>query len=286
MADEIKNGNDEVLDQVIYDDDNDPDWDNVTWGKDDEDESDTGNDDIDDKAEPETDQTKEPPAEDNGPAEDKPSADAEDADQYLELKHFDEIRKVGKDEAKVLAQKGLDYDNIRSERDTFRSERDAARAENARYKEMEAFLNEMKGDHFDSVDDLIADTRARLRAEKNGTAYEDELAKIKNGAAQKEEPKSEPSPSPVDEFLRRFPGVKAEDIPESVWAETRETGDLAGAYAKYKEAEKEDEIKKLKDEIEALKQNQKNKDRSAGSSRSAGASKSKSTIAELWDNGE
>lgn len=281
MEDEVKTGTEEVSEEPVYYDDGDPDWDNVKWDM--EGEGDALADNDDGEAEPETDQTKEPAAETDGPAEEQPDANAEDTDQYLELKHFDEIRKVGKDEAKVLAQKGLDYDNIRSERDNFRSERDSAKAELERYK---AFLEEVRGDQFSSIDELIEDTRARVRAEKNGTSYEEELAAQRN---QRVVPQSEPEsngPSPVDIFLQKFPGVRAEDIPESVWAETRQTGDLAGAYEKYQKAQKEDEIKQLKDKIAVLEQNQKNKERSAGSSRSAGASKGKSTIAQLWDNGE
>ena len=292
MKDEVKTGNEEVSEAtenegIVYDDDNDPEWDAVTWGKDSEDEE-AGEEDIDGKDAEDADHSEEAPAEDNGPTEESQKTEASDTDQYLELKHFDEIRKVGKDEAKVLAQKGLDYDNIRSERDTFRSERDALKNENAKYKKMEEFLNEVRGDQFESIDDFMLDTRARMLSEKNGTKYEDELSNLKSKETPKEAQTQKESvkPSPVDEFIRRFPNVKADDIPESVWQEVQQTGDLVGAYVRYNESQKNSEIQKLKDEIETLKQNQKNKERSAGSSRSAGNKSGKSTIAELWDNGE
>lgn len=286
MEDEVKTG---AENEVICDDDNDPEWDNVKWVVDPED-GEPEKDDIDDSEEGEADHSEaEAPAETkDGPTEEEAKPEAEDTDQYLELKHFDEVRKVGKDEAKVLAQKGLDYDNIRSERDNFRNERDTLKTENERLKEMEAFLNEVRGDQFSSIDDFMLDTRARMIAEKNGTKFEDELAslKAKQAPKPKEEHKEPEKPSPVDEFVRRFPEVKAEEIPESVWAEVRQTGDLVGAYVRHMESKKADEIQKLKDEIEILKQNAENAKRSAGSSRSAGNKNNKSTIAELWDNGE
>lgn len=294
MADEIKtsvNEETENEDLDLYDDDNDPEWDAVTWGKDDEDETsdDAGEEDIDDKGAEDADHSDtETPAETkDGPAEEAAEAEAADTDQYLELKHFGETKKVGKEEAKVLAQKGMDYDNVRGERDTARSERDALKTENAKLKELEAFLNEVRGDQFASIDDFMLDTRARMRSEANGTKFEDELAALKSKQTPAEAQKpAEEKPSPVDEFLHRFPNVKAEEIPESVWEEVRQTGDLVGAYVKHMESQKADEIQKLKDEIETLKQNQKNKERSAGSSRSSGNKSGKSTIAELWDNGE
>lgn len=298
MTDEIKTGVTEETENeepVLYDDDNDPDWDAVKWGKDedsdeDEETEDAGEEDIDDKSAEDADHSdKETPAETkDGPAEEAAeAAEAADTDQYLELKHFGETKKVGKEEAKTLASKGLDWDNMRSERDAARSERDALKTENAKLKELEAFLNEVRGDQFASIDDFMMDTRARMRSEANGTKFEDELAALKSKQTPAEAQKpAEEKPSPVDEFLHRFPNVKAEEIPESVWEEVRQTGDLVGAYVKHMESQKADEIQKLKDEIETLKQNQKNKERSAGSSRSSGNKSGKSTIAELWDNGE
>lgn len=47
------------------------------------------------------------------PAETEPEQKTEEEDQFLELKHMDTVRRVNRDEAKVLAQKGLDYDRIR-----------------------------------------------------------------------------------------------------------------------------------------------------------------------------
>ena len=280
VQDEVNSHDDPNYD-FLNDDDNDAEWDNVKWGSDDEDEAfgdeESENGDSDEADQPEAGNPEEKPAE---AEEGKPEANDQDADQWLELKHMDDpVRKVSKKEAQELAQKGLDYDRIRQERDQLKQN-------SSRYEEMENFLKEMQGD-FASIEDFMDDTRARIKAEDEGISFDDALKTVRANRTSKA-PAAEPAdkPSPVDEFVRRFPHVKAEEIPESVWAEVRETGDLVGAYVKYANTEKESEIQKLKDEIETLKQNAKNAARSAGSSRSSGNKSGKSAIAELWDNGE
>lgn len=290
MPEEIKtevqdeaNNADEGLDQdVVFDDEDDDDWANVKWGGEEEDtdfgdeESEDG--DSDEADQPEAEKPEEKPAETE---EAKPEADAQDADQWIELKHMDDpVRKVSKKEAQELAQKGLDYDRIRQERDQLKQD-------SSKYEEMEKFLKEMQGD-FASIEDFMDDTRARIKAEDEGISFDDALKAVRTARTSAKAPAEakDEKPSPVDEFVRRFPHVKAEEIPESVWAEVRETGDLVGAYVKYSNDEKNSEIKKLKEEIETLKQNAKNSARSAGSSRSSGNKSALSTIAELWDNGE
>ena len=280
IQDEATSSDDDSQNSGLVDDDEDEGWDKVTWGKDGDDESfgdeesETG--DSDEADQPEDGKPEEKPAETE---EAKPEADAQDADQWLELKHMDDpVRKVSKKEAQELAQKGLDYDRIRQERDDLKQNA-------SRYGEMEEFLKEMQGD-FPSIEEFMDDTRARIKAEQEGISYDDALSKVKSARTAAKAPSPAEKPSPVEEFIQRFPNVKAEEIPESVWAEVRQTGDLVGAYVKHKEAEQADRIKKLEEEIETLKQNAKNAARSTGSSRSSGNKSGKSTIAELWDDGD
>ena len=209
----------------------------------------------------------EPEAEEN--------TEAEDADQYLELKHFDEVKKVGKEEAKVLAQKGMDYDRIRGKLDE-------AEKDNAKLKEYEKFLGELKGD-FDTVEDLIDDTRARIMADKEHISHEDALAKVKeNRTAETTAEVKQPEPDP-DEFRKRsfalfvesYPDVKPTDIPAEVWKDVEHTQDLVASYAKY-------ERSKLKEEIETLKNNAKNSARSTGSMKSSGSGKIESEYDRMW----
>lgn len=211
------------------------------------------------ESEPETTEETEPTE------SEQPQTDTPDQD-YLELKHFDEVKKVTKDEAKVLAQKGMDYDRIRGKLDE-------ATANVAKLQKYEDFLNELKGG-FDSIDDLMNDTRARLIADKEGITREQALERVKSANQQKEQAQQqaqldrnavyeEMRRQSLTAFLSAFPGVKAKDIPQEVWDDMKVTNNLVASYAKY-------EAKKLADENAVLKKNAENKARSTGSMKSSG----------------
>lgn len=250
-------------------------------------EEDDGDEGETDEVTTEADQpTEEPKAEEtkdaDKPTETEPEQKAEEADQFLELKHMDEVRKVSREEAKTLAQKGLDYDRIRGERD-------AMQKDYAQLKKYENFLNELKGD-FPSIDAMMTDTRARMLAEKEGISYADAVAKVgvmQQGSQPQQQTQAQPGQlkvPAVDQFVQKYPGVKAEEIPQTVWDEVKRTGDLVGAYENYQNTKVKDEkIKNLELEIETLKQNQKNAARSTGSASSSGKTSGKSLIQQLWD---
>lgn len=205
-------------------------------------------------------------------------SDTKSPDQdYLELKHLDEVKKVSKDEAKVLAQKGMDYDRIRGK---------LGEADNVikKLQPYEEFLKEIQGD-FPTIEDLMNDTRARVKADKEGISYEDALAKIKETNQSKEAAPAVDVGAVIqkirkasfEEFAREHPEVKPTDIPKEVWEDLEKTNNLSASYAKY-------EAKKLKEENETLKKNAKNKSRSTGSMRSSGnASYEKSEFDRIMD---
>ena len=255
-------------------------WNDVTWSDASEEDSDESIALPEDEAEPVEPEAK--PEEADKPEASEPEQ-AENADEYLEVKFLHETRKVSKEEAKNLVQKGLDYDHVREERDTMRTDYD-------KLKGYESFLNELKGE-FPSVEALIDDTRARMLSDKEGISYADAMAKVKlmhpDQPQQQAQPKSANQTQDgdaVQRFIEKYPNVKAEEIPASVWDEVRETGDLLGAYEKhvaYKE--RDDRIAALEAEIKTLKQNTKNADRSTGSSSSSGKTSAKSRIQQLWE---
>lgn len=200
-----------------------------------------------------------------------------DTDQYLELKHFDTVKKVNKEEAKALAQKGMDYDRIRGKLDE-------ANAINAKLQKYEDFLNELKGD-FASIDDLMDDTRATLIADKEGITHDQALQRVRSANQWKEQVKQqsvndrnavyeEMRRESLTAFLSAFPGVKAKDIPQEVWDDMRTTNNLVASYAKY-------QAKKLADENAILKKNAQNKSRSTGSMKSSGKSQ-RDEIDAMW----
>lgn len=268
MSEEL-NEMEELEEETVTDPDDD--WSDITsWDNLEEDSEEEQ--DSDGETE-ETDQSEADEAEEQTEAESEEGTEAEDADQWLELKHLDETRKVGKEEARALAQKGMDYDRIRQERDDLKSSL-------PRYQEMEKFLKEMQGD-FDSIEEFMDDTRARIRADAEGISYNEALDQVKASRTPEPQTNSDDGIN-VDAFVAKYPNVKAEEIPASVWADVQTTHDLVASYDKYAEAQKNDEIAKLKAEIETLKRNNKNSARSAGSSKSSGSS-NRSLIDILWD---
>lgn len=259
----------EEIDEPSYDPyDSDEEWDNVKW---DDDEADDVSEEESDSDKEEADQPESEDAEQPAETESE-QTDADDTDQWIELKYMDETRKVGKDEAKSLAQKGMDYDRIREERDSLKGDL-------PRYKAMEEFLKEMQGD-FDTIEEFMADTRARIKADAEGISYDEALEAVKAKTAP--ETKSDDDIN-INGFMAKYPKVRAEEIPAEVWADVMETKDLVSSYEKYDNSKKADRIAELEKEIKTLKNNKKNADRSTGSSKSSGASSGKSLIASLWD---
>ena len=157
----------------------------------------------------------------------------------------------------------MDYDRIRGK---------LGEADNVikKLQTYEEFLKEIQGD-FPTIEDLMNDTRARVKADKEGISYEDALAKIKETNQSKESAPAVDEGAVIqkirkasfEEFAREHPEVKPTDIPKEVWEDLEKTNNLSASYAKY-------EAKKLKEENETLKKNAKNKSRSTGSMRSAG----------------
>ena len=162
--------------------------------------------------------------------------------------------------------------------------------------DFEAFLKEMAEPQKLTIDQLIDITRARLfkvkeakegreitetdallavqkqRADKV-TAQKSEAEAQQKSAAEIAEQKNRDM---LNRFIAAYPEVKGEDIPKSVWDESKQSGDLVAAYAKY-------EKKILEDKIAVLKQNKKNSERSIGSVRSTGAAKPRDAFDDGWD---
>lgn len=271
----------------------DTDWNEAAPDEDDFDLSDDTSDaepDTEDAAESEDtvskeDTTTEDPAESETPDEEDKQTETEEQQeekghQLYTLKTPKGEKQCSLDEVLVYANKGMDYDGMRQDRDRLRD-----------------FLKEMAAPLNLSVEELIDNTRARMLIQQKKEAGEElsemeALTIIQRNRAEKqaeaqatdEKAASEAAKAQmIRAFVNEFPDVKATDIPADVWAECSRTGDLAGAYRKYADGLKDKEIERLTKENETLKQNQKNKDRSTGPRRSAGAATPKDPFDEAWD---
>ena len=215
---------------------------------------------------------------------------AEAVTDQFELKHLDETKTVSRDEVITLAQKGMDYDRIRTKYDELKAGESQRNAH-------EAFLKELAESAGQSVDDMIDAARARIlankaKAEGKTLTEEDALAQIKQERekqAQEEKPEQQKEPSAEENkeaerqqsflrFSKEFPEVKAEEIPAEVWKDFAEgKGDLADLYARQ-------ENKRLKAELAVMKQNEENRKKSTGSRSTAGSAK-KSAFDDAWYDG-
>lgn len=223
-------------------------------------------------------------------AEEPEGQQGESADQRFELKHLEETRSVDREEVIKLAQKGMDYDRIREERDSIRPELRL-------YRE---FLKELADGSGLTVSELIDTVRAQrlvAKEKENGKEMTEAEALIKvqreRSEKAKSAPKAEEEAPPEEEkpaeakaedsrkesfarFAREFPDVKAEDIPAKVWQDfSAGKGDLADIYARH-------ENTALKAKIAAMERNEDNRKRSTGSRKSSGA-KAKDIFDSAWE---
>lgn len=237
----------------------------------------------------------EEPAEDAQPADgeeesEEPSGEAEEqgakdeaGNQRFKITYLGKDEELTLEQMTELAQKGRDYDHVRQERDKLKGESGRQLG----------FLKKLADKAGVSVDEQIDLTEAMWlmdeEAEKGNTISEAEaLLRIQRdrGKPADTEDKAEQSDVPqgfneqVDRFLKVYPDVTGDQIPQEVWDETRKNGgDLLVAYQGYM-------IKTLKAENAKAKQNEqntKNSKRSTGSLNSAGANRKKDAFDEGWD---
>lgn len=210
--------------------------------------------------------------------------DGEEGHQLYTLKVNGQERQVSLDEMTTLAQKGLDYDGLRADRDSLREGK-------AKGESYGAFLQEMAEAGGVSVEELMEQTRAQIlmqkaKAEGRDLSEEEARTQVKAAKAPEEKPKPQAEPSreqkqqeAVQRFLNLYPNVKGEDIPQAVWDEAERVGDLIGPYQRHLAA-------KLDAREQTLRQNEANRKRSTGSRKTAGAATSAQAFDAAWYDGE
>ena len=212
--------------------------------------------------------------------------------QTWELRHLGEVKQANEAEMVALAQKGMDYDRLRSQYDEFKPVMDI----------LSTFANKQGM----NTKDYIANLRAQVKqaeglseadarrsveledreaviaaAEAERTAQEAERARAQQIAAEAESRRQ----ADIAEFQQTFPDAAKEPdkIPPQVWAEVRKGSSLVAAYARYAVSAARQDAANAQRESAAAQQNQKNASRSTGSMKSAGAGlKVKDPFLEGW----
>ena len=214
------------------------------------------------------------------------------ADQRFTLKHLDEVREVSRDEVIALAQKGLDYDrktqklsDTIAEYESFLDEI-AAPAGITRAQLMDSIRAKALVASEKEAGREITETEAlfrvqQSRADKKRAAEEEAQAESQRKQAEAERRQSEM----LQRFAAAYPNVKAADIPATVWAETRQTGDLVGAWVKHENSNLKRENAELARKLSIMENNAKNAQRSTGSQKSAGNASEDSAFDAAWYDG-
>jgi hypothetical protein len=285
VVEEIDEGS-ATLDENVFDD---------AWGDDEVTPSDETEE--EDKAldqEPETESEEQNDQQEQAEGNETKPTDEADTEMFT-LRYMQEDKQYSKAETTVLAQKGLDYDRIREERDGLKQEQ-------PKLKRYESFLKELAEDSGTTIDEMVDQVLAAKlveRERKAGNVITDSKAKsiIQNEwsaetqqDSKKETTVSEPTTGTdtqgnkaankqqldIAAFVKAYPDVKANEIPQSVWDEVRNGSDLVSAYTRY-------DNKQLRSRLETLEQNKKNAERSTGSRKSVGNKGQTDDFDTAWD---
>lgn len=208
-----------------------------------------------------------------------------------EQKTYDLSNAEQKDEVVRLVQKGQNYDKIKAELDKLKGE-------SAELKFLKDSLASIKGNFEDGyalLDDALAGSLVESEA-NNGRiiSKEEALRRVKanresvfNANTENAEQLKQKS---IEKFAALYPNVKPDTIPKEVWDEFTETSDLVTAYNRFEGRQKQNDFAELQKkfeavtaELETLKQNEKNRERSTGSQRTAGSPPPKDPDFEGWE---
>lgn len=222
------------------------------------------------------------------------------------LKHLGEERTVGRDEVIALAQQGMDYARIR----------DKLTESTSKYDELYNWMKQLAGNQsvedfmfnveverakaMYGIDNNMARERVKLDRERREFEAERKRAEDSKKTAEAQQTAQDKIRTEYDAFVKTYPEVASKYltdksvIPDEVWADVRNGKSLTEAYSKYsakKEmseakkaaADKDAEISRLKAELEAEKQNKKNKSRSSGSMSTDGGGEEYDPIAAGWN---
>lgn len=228
-------------------------------------------------------------ADDSEDAQEETGAEAPPAADTFTLRVNKEDRTVNREEVIALAQKGADYDRVKNqltERDNTIAQLQANIDGSKEALDLLALISE---ETKKPIPELLEGLHLSLRM-KNGETEAEAKANIRaikaeramKAAQEKSAPKESQADGKaraakeVDEFHKRFPGVElSEELCGKLTADVRAGLSIADAYAKMKQSEKDAEIAELRRQLEAEKQNNKNKAKAVGSQKDSGGRRTK-----------
>lgn len=225
----------------------------------------------------------EEPEEPAGQPEAEPTKEQKE-EELFDLKFNKEIRKVNRQEVTELAQKGLNHDRILEQRDHLQQENaellkfkqdneaiigllDAAAQKSG--TDRNTFLQSVRENAYVSQGlsrDAAHERVLREDAEQRLSRTE-QLEAAKNKGQQEQELARQQD---IERFLKVYKDVDPGQIPKEVWDDVRGGETLVSAYGRYENRQLAESNRKLQESLNALKQNEKNKQKSIGSAKTEG----------------
>ncbi len=218
--------------------------------------------------------------------------EAEQANQpeTFTLKYLGEEKSVSREEAVALAQKGMDYDRIRTERDglrQYRQEADPALGLVKGYAERNGMSvpdyidycrkQELmaQGVNEQTAAAQVAVEKQQLQLQTQNAEREAQRQREAEQQRQAQE-REEARKRDISSFLETFPEVKADSIPREVWEMVSKGQPLVSAYTLYQN-------RQLQAELAAERQNKRAAATTTGSRSTAGAESAKNIFDRAWD---
>lgn len=251
---------------------------------------------VEDVQEQQTEGTDQPreeqPAQEADTDQAKPQEESEKANQpeTFTLKYLGQEKAVSREEAVSLAQKGMDYDRIRTERDElrqYRQEADPALSLVRGYAErngmtIQQYIDACRKQELmaQGVNEQTAAAQVEVEKQRSqlqaNSADEESRKRQADAAARQAQERSEARKRDMAEFLDTFPDVKADSIPREVWEMVAKGQSLVTAYTLHQN-------RQLQAELAAERQNKRSAATTTGSRSTAGTENTKNIFDRAWD---
>lgn len=180
----------------------------------------------------------------------EPTSEA-DKPETMELNILGEVKPYAIDEVKALAQKGGDYDRVKSKLSETR-------------EELEEIKEELKNYGIDGIEGLINNRKqAEIQAEIEAGVPEEKAKELVNARyekkqearikakADKEADTKSKEEAELNEFIETYPNVKPDDIPKEVFTMAKDKNiSLVDAMTRHENQRLQKEIVQLKQNLE------------------------------------
>lgn len=202
-------------------------------------------------------------------------APAVDAPKVWTLRHLDETKAVNEADMVVLAQKGMDYDRIRSKYDESRPVMELfgtfARRANMSIPDYVAHLR-MQAKQADGMSEAEAKRTVDLEDREAAISAKEAEQQAQKGAEAAKADERNRRMAEIEEFRKAYPDAAKDpgSIPQEVWDRVNSGVNMVAAYAMYRERVAQEALAAAEQKAAAATQNQTNAARSTGSMRSSG----------------